>query len=354
MKLFAIPVLAASTLLMFTPLLLGGGDAALPGCVGEAGVPAILATIRTRESGGDYTARASGSTASGAYQFLDSTWNRYGGYQRAWLAPPEVQDAKAGEHVLGILEGHGNDVSAVPVVWYIGHLPANGSAEWDTVPYPDAGNVLTPREYQTGWLAEYARESGSPLEGAVGCMTPGGGSVLPNAEGYAIPGPPELFAVADVWAPHHDYPAWDWLIPIGTPIYAIRGGTVTTVQYWPYNWWDEGCGTNATGCKTCGIGVTIVDADGNHWAYCHGTAVHVREGQAIAAGTQILTSGNTGRSGAPHVHLELTASDGQRRCPQHLLLELRSGSQVVVPADLPTAGCQFSKSRIARPPPARG
>jgi murein DD-endopeptidase MepM/ murein hydrolase activator NlpD len=154
-------------------------------------------------------------------------------------------------------------------------------------------------------------------------VTPGGGSVLPNADGYAIPGPLELFAVADVWAPHHDYPAWDWLIPVGTPIYAIRGGRVSTVQYWPYNWWDEGCGANSTGCRTCGIGVTIIDIDDNHWAYCHGNAVHVQEGQQIAAGTQILTSGNTGRSGAPHVHIQLTSSAGQLHSLGELLAVLR-------------------------------
>jgi Peptidase family M23/Transglycosylase-like domain len=342
MKLFAIPLAVASATLMVFPVFFGGGDAALPGCVGAAAMPAVLATIRTIESGGDYTVRNTGSTASGAYQFLDSTWNDYGGYPRAWLAPPVVQDAKAAENVTGILDGHGNDVSAVPPVWYIGHVPAAGSAEWDTIPYPSAGNVLTPREYQTRWLTEYGRQTGAPLEGATGCATPGGGSVPANPDGYAIPGPVDLFAVADIYAPHAGYPAWDWLIPIGTPIYAIRGGTVTTVQYWNHNWWDEGCGVNATGCHTCGIGVTIIDIDGNHWAYCHGTAVHVTEGQQVTAGTQILTSGNTGRSGAPHVHLEIATPDGVQHCPQLMLAalarEVRPTPDLVV---LPIDGCYY-------------
>jgi murein DD-endopeptidase MepM/ murein hydrolase activator NlpD len=342
MKLIAIPLAVASATLMVFPVFFGGGDAALPGCIGAAGMPAVLATIRTIESGGDYTVRNAGSTASGAYQFLDSTWNGYGGYPRAWLAPPAVQDAKAAENVAGVLDGHGNDVSAVPPVWYIGYVPAAGSAEWDTIPYPSAGNVLTPREYQTRWLTEYSRQTGAPLDGATGCATPGGGSITANADGYAIPGPADLFAVADVYAPHAGYPAWDWLIPVGTPIYAIRAGTVTTVQYWNHNWWDEGCGTDATGCHTCGIGVTIIDIDGNHWAYCHATAVHVTEGQQVLAGSQILTSGNTGRSGAPHVHLEVSSPDGQQRCPQSLLAALKgrfvSGPTV---AEWPTSGCWY-------------
>ncbi len=124
-------------------------------CLPPGDLGPILATIRSLESGDDYTAEAAGSTASGAYQFIDSTWGNYDGYARAVHAPPAVQDAKAIEMVQAVLNAHGNDVSAVPVIWYLGHLPDPGSAKWDTVPVPDAGNVLTPREYQTRWLERY-------------------------------------------------------------------------------------------------------------------------------------------------------------------------------------------------------
>lgn len=53
--------------------------------------------VKQRESGGDYNAQNPTSSASGAWQFLDSTWNGYGGYSRAVYAPPDVQDAKARE-----------------------------------------------------------------------------------------------------------------------------------------------------------------------------------------------------------------------------------------------------------------
>lgn len=58
-------------------------------------IPALLLKIRECESGGDYTDENPSSTASGAYQYLDSTWADHGGYSRAMYAPPEVQDARA-------------------------------------------------------------------------------------------------------------------------------------------------------------------------------------------------------------------------------------------------------------------
>lgn len=328
---------------MSFPVLFATGDVALTGCGMTGEVGAVLATIRTLESRSDYTAQASGSSASGAYQFVDGTWANFGGYPQAWQAPPAVQDAKAAEHVQGILDANGGDVTTVPVIWYIGHIPAG--SEWDTVPVPGAGNTLTPRQYRERWLAEYQRQlTGATAPAAqrpsvTSCVP---GSPIPAlADGYAYPGPPDLFARASVDEPHHDYPAWDWAIPVGTPIYAVTGGTVITVQHWPHNWWDQGCGDNPAGCHTCGIGVTVRDDHGNRWAYCHASAVHVKQDDTIAAGTQILTSGNTGRSGTPHLHIQITTPDEQLRCPQHLLRSLRDHALGIDPVGLPVGGCFY-------------
>lgn len=339
-KLLAVPFVAVVAGLMAFPVLFATGDGPRLGCASSAEVDAVLATIRTLESGGDYAAQAAGSSASGAYQFIDSTWRHYEGYARAWQAPPHLQDAKAIEHVQGILDAYDSDIAAVPVVWYIGHLPAEGSAEWDTVPAPGAGNVLTPRQYQQRWMTEYERQLGAPTGDAAGGCLPGT-PIGALVDGYAYPAPPELFANAPVDAAHHDYPAWDWGVPVGTALYAVRGGRVAAVQYWPYNWWDHGCSSDATGCQTCGIGVTVEDDDGNRWAYCHGSAVHVQVGDTITAGTQILTSGNTGRSSGPHLHLQVRSADGQLRCPQPLLRSLRDHAMGVAPTTLPTTGCFY-------------
>ncbi len=122
-------------------------------------ISAILATIRQMESGGNYQARAAKASASGAYQFVDGTWGGYGGYSSAWMAPPEVQDAKALADVQRLLDTHG-DVAAIPVAWYWPRALSHPE-DLDSVPRPEAGNRLTVRQYQQRWLAEYAAHQGA-------------------------------------------------------------------------------------------------------------------------------------------------------------------------------------------------
>ncbi|MFV0309068.1 MAG: hypothetical protein ACK5OX_15140 [Desertimonas sp.] len=122
----------------------------------------MLATIRTLESAGNYTAQAATSTASGAYQFIDATWTHYlelaagdtAAYPHAKDAPPTVQDQVAALLVNEILDTHAGRVAAVPIVWYLGHEPAADSPEWDTIP---AGNAITPRNYVTKWMDTYTQ-----------------------------------------------------------------------------------------------------------------------------------------------------------------------------------------------------
>jgi hypothetical protein len=114
----------------------------------------ILATIRQMESGNNYQAQAPGSSASGAYQILNEVWAGFGGFNRAADAPPPVQDTKAAQLIINALSPS-EDVSRIPVIWYIGHVPSPSSHEWDVVPAPYAGNTISPRAYQTKWLAVY-------------------------------------------------------------------------------------------------------------------------------------------------------------------------------------------------------
>ena len=115
----------------------------------------ILSTIRQVESSNNYGAQAKGSSASGAYQFIDSTWQastKKSGlgteYARAKDAPPEVQDAVAAFAVRDILNRTGNDVTKVPLVWYTGN--PEGRMTEDAL---KANQGLTPDKYQQKWLS---------------------------------------------------------------------------------------------------------------------------------------------------------------------------------------------------------
>lgn len=123
----------------------------------------ILATIRYLESRGNYLAPPNKGRASGAYQFITSTWNNYAGYPNAYLAPPEIQDERAAADVMKFLAQWNNDVSMIPVMWYYPRASRDVSL-MDVVPVPSAGNVLTVREYQQRWLAIWSSLSGEQIQ----------------------------------------------------------------------------------------------------------------------------------------------------------------------------------------------
>ena len=78
----------------------------------------VMATIRYMESRGQYGIPPNRGNASGAYQFIGSTWANHGGYAHAYLAPPHIQDERAALDVVRFLEQWNNDVSMIPVMWY--------------------------------------------------------------------------------------------------------------------------------------------------------------------------------------------------------------------------------------------
>jgi hypothetical protein len=121
----------------------------------------ILATIRQVESGDSYTSNPPGNIrsggASGAYQMLDSVWAGYGGFARAYQAPPYMQDIKAAQLVTTVLTPT-QGVECVPVSWYIGKCPPDGSPQWDQIPAAWAGNNMTPRGYQAKWMDVYQQK----------------------------------------------------------------------------------------------------------------------------------------------------------------------------------------------------
>jgi hypothetical protein len=125
----------------------------------------ILATIRSKESRGNYTVLNYAwpkSTASGAYQFTGPTWRslakKYGigtEFEFAYQAPPEVQDAVADKYVSDILVEAGGDVSKVPLKWYTGNIQGKISASAQAL-----NKGLDPAKYQADWLKKFEAEGG--------------------------------------------------------------------------------------------------------------------------------------------------------------------------------------------------
>lgn len=133
----------------------GGGGAGYQ--TGDATIDRIMQTIRQRESGGNYTAQNPYSSASGAYQFINSTWGGYGGYRRAADAPAAVQDRRAAEDIRRFLAMSGGDVRAVPGMWYNPAIYRSGN--WERRP-DGPGNPLSVGEYIRRWMADYQRYGG--------------------------------------------------------------------------------------------------------------------------------------------------------------------------------------------------
>lgn len=136
-------------------------------CAQPPNMEAILSTIRHLESGGDYNehSRSAGSGAppgtsypTGAYQFIKSTWDNYGGYSEAYMAPASVQDARATQDVTLFLDQFFGDPSWVPVAWYVGpgktQKVIDGELSDATVPNPKH-NTLSIAEYRDKWMARY-------------------------------------------------------------------------------------------------------------------------------------------------------------------------------------------------------
>jgi hypothetical protein len=174
--------------------------------VAEASIDQVLAGIRAVETGGGNPAGRNIPTglrgsASGYYQFTNSTWKRAAQlagvgtqYRRAMDAPKWIQDAVAGDQVRRILKQSGGNVGAIPRVWYTGK-DTTGTAADHIVARPDYGNTLTPAQYAAKWLKTYnkavgsgASSSVSPTDNRTPATPAAGGSSAAERLAKAYPG----------------------------------------------------------------------------------------------------------------------------------------------------------------------
>ena len=87
----------------------------------------VMNGIKIHESGGNYKAHSRYSSACGAYQFIDSTWNNYGGYSDACRAPQSVQDQRMFDSLLWRYKDKNGDWEKVIAAHFI---PAWADEKW--------------------------------------------------------------------------------------------------------------------------------------------------------------------------------------------------------------------------------
>lgn len=92
----------------------------------------VMWAIRMHESGGNYKSRSKWSSASGAYQFIDSTWNNFGGYERAYLAPARVQDERMFKSLRVRFDQYGDWEKVIASHFYPAW--ANDKSKWNQSP----------------------------------------------------------------------------------------------------------------------------------------------------------------------------------------------------------------------------
>lgn len=100
------------------------------------------------------------------------------------------------------------------------------------------------------------------------------------------------------------HPGLDIAAPMGAPVRAALDGKVV----------------RAGAAGTYGNLVVLKHADGSETRYAHLSAIAVKPGQTVTAGTHIGDVGSTGRSTGPHLHFEVRR-DGRPVDPWPLLAD---------------------------------
>lgn len=96
----------------------------------------------------------------------------------------------------------------------------------------------------------------------------------------------------------------DFGVPIGTPLYAMGDGTIERViNYCPKEGSLKGTGTCGSGILGWGNHVKLVLPNGDYIIYGHMNEVAVSVGD-VKQGQYLGTSGHSGHSSGPHLHLE--------------------------------------------------
>lgn len=146
-----------------------GNKGACANAPNTATLTRFLQALALQESGGRPRADNNG-IAYGKYQYIDDTWHATAqkyyppadNYGHASQAPEEVQDAVAYIEYFVKYRDFGGDLTRLAVSHY---FPAALKEAWrmDVIPFPDAGNVLTPRQYAERFIQKMKSGAGSNI-----------------------------------------------------------------------------------------------------------------------------------------------------------------------------------------------
>lgn len=106
-----------------------------------------------------------------------------------------------------------------------------------------------------------------------------------------------------------DHYAYDFGMPVGTSIRAMRGGTVlaTRMPSPPGSACYDGGGTS---CANYANTVEIKHSDGTVGLYMHLSKITVKKGDVLAQGDELGKSGKSGWVTGPHLHVQVQESCG--------------------------------------------
>lgn len=188
------PAQPLSTPASATPITSAGGN--------QGDLNSFLSAIKQHESGGNYRAYNAGGGASGAYQFIQSTWASeanaagYGQYANgpAGAAPPAVQDAVAAHMGQSYYDQYG-DWNKAAQAWY---MPADVGK--NVVPDPQAGNTESVTDYGNQIVSLMGQQQKTP---AWGGADPNASLGAPSAVSWALNqvGTPYVWGGEDPSAP---------------------------------------------------------------------------------------------------------------------------------------------------------
>jgi murein DD-endopeptidase MepM/ murein hydrolase activator NlpD len=159
-------------------------------------------------------------------------------------------------------------------------------------------NAVPQAEFRYIWLPGDPRDSHAPQR--------------PYRAPFAVANEHQISQTFPVGVTHTTPDSWyavDIAMPIGTDIYAARGGLVFEVASTNFRG-----GTDPDRDGASANIVRIMHDDGSHAVYAHlaWNSIRVRPGDRVERGEYIADSGNTGFTTGPHLHFAVMVNRGMR------------------------------------------